>query len=193
MANNPIDVFREWRALAADSARLAHPDATCVSTVDSSGNPDARFVDLKAVQDEGFVFCTSFDSPKGGQLAANPHVALTFWWDHVGRQIRVLGVARRIPDSDADRWFAERSRDAQLATWAFEQSAPLAKHQSTEHILDLVRQRFPHGRIPRPAYWGGYLVAPYRVEFLTFEASRVHGRRLYELRHGEWVVSELQP
>ena len=186
-------VFREWRALAAGSGRLAHPDATCVSTVDSNGNPDARFVDLKAVQDDGFVFCTSFNSPKGEQLAANPHVALTFWWDSAGRQIRVLGVAHRLPDAEADRWFGERPRDAQLTTWAFEQSAPLAPHHSTAHMLDEVRQRFPDGPIPRPAYWGGYLIAPYRMEFLIFDVSRVHRRHLYELQHGEWVVSELQP
>ena len=188
-----MDLFREWRALAAASANLAHPDATCVSTVDSNGKPDARFVDLKDVQDDGFVFCTSFNSPKGEQLAGNPHLALTFWWDHVGRQVRVLGTARRIPDSEAERWFGERSREAQLATWAFEQSAPLAKHQTTEHILDLARQRFADGPIQRPAFWGGFLVAPYRVEFLTFDVSRVHRRQLYELQDGEWAVSELQP
>ena len=191
--NDPIDVFREWRAVAAESGRLAYPSAMCVSTVASNGNPDARFVDLKAVRDEGFVFCTSFDSPKSEQLAANRHVALTFWWDHVGRQIRVLGTAHRISDSDADRLWAERKRDAQLATWAFEQSTPLAKNQTREQILDLVRQRFPDGPVPRPAYWGGFLVAPHRVEFLTFDESRVHRRQLYELQLGEWMVSELQP
>jgi pyridoxamine 5'-phosphate oxidase len=190
---NPLNLFREWHASASESSTLSRPDAMCVSTVDPDGNPQARFVDLKAVRDDGVIFCTSFESPKAAHIAMNPRVALTIWWDHIGRQIRLLGTAHRIPDAEADEFFRARSREGQLATWAFDQSARMPENVSHAQILERVQQRFGSGIIPRPAHWGGYAVAPYRVEFLTFNTSRVHQRLLYERYDGEWTVSELQP
>lgn len=187
-------LFSEWRheAVAAPGAPSL-PDAMCLSTVDGDGSPHSRFVDLKAVHDDGFVFCTSYLSPKSGHIEANPRVALTFWWDHVSRQVRVAGRASRIPEAEADGIFRRRGRDAKLASWAFEQSAPLPENASLAERMKDMRARFATGEVPRPPHWGGYLVAPDRIEFLAFETSRAHRRVLYERRRGEWTVTALQP
>lgn len=191
--NDPIDVFREWHRQATVSGSAAQPNAMCLSTVDAAGVPHARFVDLKTVRIDGFVFCTSYASPKGRHLEANPNVSLTFWWDHIGRQVRVLGAATRIADSEADRHFAERSRNAQLASWAFDQSATSRVGETRADRVAAMNDRFGGGVIPRPPEWGGYIVTPRRIEFLRFEASRAHERILYERDDSAWVLSELQP
>lgn len=165
----------------------------CVSTVDASGEPHARFLDLKTVRPDGFIFCTSYASPKGRHLEANRNVSLTFWWDHIGRQVRVLGAATRIADSEADAFFAERGRKAQLASWAFAQSATLRAGDTRASQVTAVREQFGNGAIPRPPQWGGYLVAPRRIEFMRFDADRAHERILYERHNSTWLVSELQP
>jgi pyridoxamine 5'-phosphate oxidase len=165
----------------------------CVSTVDSDGRPHARFVDLKEVRSEGFVFCTSYLSAKGLHIAEHPHVSLTFWWDHVGRQVRVLGRAARISPAEADVFFAERSREAQIGSWAYEQSRPCPSRETLAIRVAAMRARFGSGAVPRPRHWGGYLVAPERIEFLTFSVDRDHTRILYEWRDSHWVRSELQP
>lgn len=190
---DPIALFRAWRREAADSGTLAFPDAMCLSTVDEDGTPHARFVDLKEVREDGFVFCTSHTSPKGAHLEADPRVALTFWWDHARRQVRVSGLAARITDVEADGVFRRRPRDAQLASWAFEQGAVLARDASLDERLSVTRERFGADRVPRPPHWGGYVVSPRRIEFLTFETSRAHRRVVYERRDGEWTVSRVQP
>ena len=190
---DPIALFRAWRREAAASGILAFPDAMCLSTVDEDGIPHARFVDLKEVREDGFVFCTSHTSPKGAHLEADPRVALTFWWDHARRQVRVSGLAARITDAEADAIFRRRPRDAQLAAWAFEQSAALAGVRSLSERLGRARERLGSGEVARPPHWGGYTVEPDRIEFLTFEPSRAHRRVVYERRGGEWTVSRVQP
>ena len=165
----------------------------CVSTVDADGRPHGRFVDLKEVRPEGFVFCTSYLSPKGLHIDERPQVCLTFWWDHVGRQVRVLGRAARISPDEADMFFAERSREAQLASWAYEQSRPSPSSETLAIRLAAIRERFGSGAVPRPRHWGGYLVAPGTIEFLTFSVDRDHTRILYAWRDSHWFRSELQP
>jgi pyridoxamine 5'-phosphate oxidase len=190
---DPLDLFREWHRDACRTGSLTHPNAMCVSTTDENGVPHARFVDLKTIRPDGFVFCTSHSSPKARHLDARAAVSLTFWWDHVGRQVRVLGTASRLAAGDADAFFTERSREAQLASWAYDQSQPLLPGEALHGRADTVRQRFEGGPVPRPPHWGGYVVAPDLIEFLVFSADRVHERRLYQLKDSAWSVAELQP
>lgn len=190
---DPIAVFRDWRQRASTSGAPSVADAMCLSTVEADGTPHARFVDLKELRDDGFVFCTSHASPKAAHIEANPRVALTFWWDHVKRQVRVSGLATRITEPEADAFFRRRDRDAQLASWAFEQSAGLPEDTLLSDRLNAVHERFGSGELPRPPHWGGYLVAPDRIEFLNFAESRAHRRVLYQRHHGQWTVAELQP
>lgn len=191
--HDPIELLREWHRLATEAGPASHPGAVCVSTVDAEGKPHARVVDLKAIRSDGLVFCTSYASPKGRQIDANPNVSLSFWWDHVGRQVRVLGSAARITAGEADRFFQDRTRDAQLASWAFDQSAPFADGASSADRLASIQERFRSGAVPRPRQWGGYVVAPVRVEFLIFDRARAHRRTLYERNGSDWTVLELQP
>jgi pyridoxamine 5'-phosphate oxidase len=191
--NDPIRLFEEWWSMARANSPLRHPNAVCVSTVDATGAPDARFVDLKEVRSEGFVFCTQWTSRKGLALEVNAAIALTFWWDHIERQVRVSGRAERISTRDAERFFAARPRDAMLASWASNQSAPLDDWTCLEKRLSDVTRRFEGKPVPRPESWGGYLVVPARIEFLTFKTHRMHERLSFERDGAEWRRRWLEP
>lgn len=170
-----------------------HPKAVCVSTVNQKGIPEARFVALKEVAKEGFVFCSAFNSPKGISISKNSNVALTFWWDHIERQVRVGGTAIPISDEDADRYFSERQRDAQLTTLVSEQSAFLENQEKLHEKLEEAKKRFEGKNIPRPSSWGGYCVKPSSIEFLEFKATRLHTRTLYTYSIESWSRQLLQP
>jgi pyridoxamine 5'-phosphate oxidase len=191
--DDPLALFREWLLAARAASPLRQPNAMCVSTIDAEGAPDARFVDLKGVTEAGFVFCTQFESQKGLALARDPRIALTFWWDHIGRQVRVAGTAMRVPEAEADRFFAERPRDAQLASCASRQSEPLGGPGLLDGRLEQLRERFSGAEIQRPHGWGGYVVQPARVEFLTFRANRMHERLLFRREGSAWHRQWLQP
>lgn len=193
MIVSPVEQFRQWYAAAQDSSPLKHKDAVCVSTVDRHGVPEGRFVDLKEVSEDGFIFCTHLDSDKGLALAENPNVALTFWWDHIERQVRVVGTAERISDDKADTFFQKRSREAQLTSWVSQQSSPLEDRGSLEERIHAMQEQFDGIPIPRPGGWGGYCVVPTRIEFLTFKKNRMHERLLFFRDGRAWHRQRLQP
>src|SRR3546814_5332474 len=60
-----------------------------LATAAADGRPSVRMVLLKGHGPDGFVFYTNLDSRKGGELAANPQVALLFHWKSLRRQIRI--------------------------------------------------------------------------------------------------------
>jgi len=191
--SDPLVRFRAWWETSCTASLSKHPGAFCLSTVDEHGVPEGRFVDLKEVSDQGFVFGTHLDSPKARALAANPHVGLTFWWDHVERQVRIVGRAERLSDAAADALFATRPREAQITSWGSQQSAPMLDSTAFEQRLTDARRRFADVDVPRPHHWGAYCVVPARIEFLEFRASRIHIRTLFERDPTGWRRSLLQP
>ena len=140
----------------------------------------------KDVSQAGFTFCSSLNSAKSIAITLNSHVALTFCWDHIERQVRVKGKAEYISDEDADRYFQERHRDAQITSVVSEQSAILKNPAQLEQKLHEVKQQFADRRIPRPENWGGYCVKPISIEFLKFQTSRLHNRILFTCNEGKW-------
>ncbi|ALS98237.1 pyridoxine/pyridoxamine 5'-phosphate oxidase [Lacimicrobium alkaliphilum] len=191
--NNPIDKFKTWWQEALAESPLQQKSAVCVSTIDEQGFPTGRFVDLKSVGENGFVFCTCFDSAKGRQIERNAKTAITAWWDHSGYQVRIVGTSELITAGEADQFWAARNKSAQLTTTAFEQSEPTASEAELAARLEDASAKFAEQDIPRPDNWGGYCVKPISIEFLTFRESRLHLRELFVYKENGWVKQLLQP
>jgi pyridoxamine 5'-phosphate oxidase len=147
---------------------------------------------VKEVDARGFVFFTNRESRKGRELAETPFAALCFHWPAVEEQVRVEGAVSAISDAESDAYFATRPRESRLGAWASRQSAPLASRAALEAAVREVDARFP-GEVPRPAFWGGYRIAPEWIEFWKSGAGRLHLRERYERRGGGWTVTLIQP
>lgn len=193
MTGEIIDKFQAWWRQARADASLQHQGAACLSTIDAHGFPNARFVDLKAVTADGFVFCTALDSPKAAELQRWPKAALTLWWENLGYQVRVQGIATRLPPSQAEPYWQARPREVQLTTLCSQQSQPIAPGQSLRDRLAALRASLGKADIPMPANWGAYLIAPVSVEFLSFQDDRLHLREHYRLTDDGWKRQLLQP
>lgn len=193
LAEDPIGKFKNWWEIAIGDSPLTQLNAACVSTIDENGFPAARFVDLKAVSIDGFVFCTNYDSNKGRELANNPKAAMTIWWDHVGLQVRVTGIASCISRQLAEEFWEARSRDAKLTTISFRQSRSLPSESGLEAKLNEATKEYANTVITKPEDWGGYRIDPQRIEFLTFRKNRLHLRDLFEKSDTAWTNSLLQP
>jgi pyridoxamine 5'-phosphate oxidase len=192
MTTDPFALFDEWFAEARE-AEINDPEAMTLATAGADGRPSARIVLLKGHGPQGFVFYTNEQSAKGEDLAANPYAALLFHWKSLRRQVRIEGVVERVPDGEADAYFATRARDSQLGAWASEQSRPLDRRETFEQRFEQIKHQFDGSDVPRPSHWRGYRVIPERVEFWSDRPHRLHERRLFTLRDGTWAEGLLYP
>src|SRR5512143_4186096 len=108
---DPIAKFRRWHA-AADRARIPLHDAMALATADRRGTPSVRYVLLKGVDARGFVFFTDGRSRKGRELHARRRAAVAFYWDVIGKQVRIEGRIRHLTAREADAYWASRPRDS---------------------------------------------------------------------------------
>ena len=178
------------RAAACD---LNEPTAVTVATVGADGAPSARVVLLKGYDASGFVFYTNTLSRKGHELAANPRVAMCFFWDPLMEQVRVEGRVSPVTDAEADAYWNSRHPGSRLGAWASDQSEPLESREALVARVAAFAERFGEGPIPRPSHWSGYRVAPNRIEFWLSLPDRLNERTCYSLEGGEWRVSLLAP
>ena len=189
MFDDPILQFRQWFDSARDQVK--EPNAMTLATV-FDGQPQARIVLLKELDEQGFVFFTNYESDKGSALAQTPRAALCFWWEPLERQVRIQGRVEKISPEASTEYFHSRPRTSQLGAWASAQSKPLADDNQLQAKFDEAESRFEEA-IPRPNHWGGYRVVPDRIEFWQGRSSRLHDRFDYRLTQGQWTRQRLSP
>ncbi|HUD43884.1 MAG TPA: pyridoxamine 5'-phosphate oxidase [Dokdonella sp.] len=180
----------------AEQAGEPEPTAMTLATCDGDGRVSARIVLLKAVDAAGFRFFTNYESAKAQQLAAHPQAALCFHWKRLREQVqvRVEGRVQRLPEADSDAYFASRPRGSQIGAWASRQSQTLPDRAAFEARYAEAEARYSGAEVPRPPHWGGYVLAPDRIEFWFGAEYRLHDRDLYERSgDGQWSRRNLYP
>ncbi len=191
--DNPITLFEQWLAEADACDTIKEPTAMIMATVDESGMPDARTVLLKGVDDGGFVFYTNLTSVKGRQLAANPNVALCFYWMDLDKQVRIQGKVHPVTDAEADEYFHSRPKQSQIGAWASKQSQPYEKRFELEKRLAKYTAKYGIGEVPRPEFWSGFRLEPQRIEFWLKAPYRLHDRVQYTRQGDTWNTTRLFP
>lgn len=190
---DPFEHFRRWYDQAR-AAPIDKPHAMTLSTVDADNKPSCRVVLLSAYDPNGFVFHTNYESRKGVDIARNPNVTLTFWWDPLGYQVRIEGRAQQRSAQESDAYFAQRPRGSQLGAWASEQSRSIESYAELVERVRKLEADYADRPVPRPPHWGGYLVVPCAFEFWENRDDRLHERFRYERVDGEaWRISLLAP
>jgi pyridoxamine 5'-phosphate oxidase len=188
---DPITEF--LNAVERAQAHQVDTAPAVLATTDAERQPSARLVLLRGIDQRGFVFFTNYNSRKGRELEENPRAALCIHWSTLDEQIRIEGAVTRVSAEESDAYFAERPRGSQLGAWASQQSEILPSRETLEEQYREIERRFEGGPVDRPPFWGGYRLAPQRIEFWYGRPDRLHDRVLYVRAGGAWRIERLYP
>jgi len=189
---NPFIQFIKWYENILNS-NLNEPTAAMLSTADTNGNPSARIILLKKIDDSGFIFYTNYESRKGNDLKENPKAALTFFSDELRRQIRIEGIIEKISRETSKEYFSSRPRESQIGAWVSAQSSVIPNREFLENKFDELKEKFGNAEIPLPDFWGGYRLIPNYFEFWQGRENRLHDRICYKKENAEWKIFRISP
>jgi pyridoxamine 5'-phosphate oxidase len=194
ISDNPLELFQKWFSDVDQHFPQDETNAMTLSTLGLDGFPKGRVVLLKKYMQQGFIFYTNYESEKGKSIIAHPKVSLSFHWAGAERQVIIKGKAEKIAVDVSDGYFESRPRGSQLGAHASQQSTVVPNRQTLENQLKTLEEKFKNKSIPRPEFWGGFIVKPIEIEFWQGRANRLHDRIRYQLQSDlNWKIERLSP
>ncbi|WHX41294.1 pyridoxal 5'-phosphate synthase [Mesobacillus sp. AQ2] len=185
-AEHPYDLFLEWFQVAIDNG-VNEPHSMTLSTTDANGCPDARVLIIKDVDQHGWYFASSSESEKGKQIENNPHVAMTFYWSEIGRQVRIRGKAVKMDQEVCTQDFLKRGTVARAIALLGKQSTVMNRQQEADEAVRnqmAILQQQPNLVYPS---WTLYRTVAEEVEFWQAQEDRNHIRLKYFSEKDHWL------
>lgn len=183
-----LDLYNE-----ALSARQKSINVIAISSYDTNlSKVCSRYVNLKYIQGNQWLFFTNYKSNKAHQFKNHEQIACLIYWNSIDVQIRIDATIKKCSHEISDRHFIKRGKDKNALAISSQQSQEI---ESYEKILSNYKNIFKNQDLTkRPSYWGGYSFVPKEFEFWRGHKSRLNQRKLYTLMNdNEWSSKILQP
>jgi pyridoxamine 5'-phosphate oxidase len=185
--------FEKWMKEAID-AKVVELQACNLSTVSDDCKPSSRILYLRDFKNNEFSFYTNYNSRKSIQINKNPHVCFTLFWPELERQIRVEGVILKKTDSNvSDDYFNSRPTESKIGAWSSPQSSVIKNRDVLDNAIELNTEKYKDKEVPRPDFWGGFVIQANYYEFWQGRRSRLHDRIIYTFDSNIWKIERLAP
>ncbi|XP_019403904.1 PREDICTED: pyridoxine-5'-phosphate oxidase [Crocodylus porosus] len=204
---DPIKQFSAWFEEAMQCPSIGEVNAMCLATCTRDGKPSARMVLLKGFSQSGFRFFTNLESRKGKELDSNPFASVVFYWEPLNRQVRIEGSVEKLPEEESEQYFRSRPKSSQIGAVVSHQSTVIPDREYLRKKNSELEEQYRGVAVPKPPYWGGYILKPDVVEFWQGQTNRLHDRIIFRrlragsastgpMSHkgeGDWVYERLSP
>jgi pyridoxamine 5'-phosphate oxidase len=178
-----------------DRALLANQDVIEAISVSSFCNVtkivDARFVNLKIVDGDEFIFFSNYNSPKSKQFTSHQQVAVSLYWSATNVQIRIKAQIRKKSPKYNEMYFSKRSHEKNALAISSNQSNFIESYKEVENNYHSTLENNDLQKCPQ--YWGGFSLKPYYFEFWEGHDSRLNKRESFVLNNMAWDQFYLQP
>ncbi len=176
----------------AENNKQPFIEAFSLSSYDNKNNiVDSRYVNLKYIENNSWIFFSNYHSPKAFQFKEHNQISVLFFWNTINTQVRVKAKIKKVNKQISNEHFKKRSREKNAIAISSKQSKTIKSY-------DEVKRKYQHALKANdlencPDYWGGYSFTPYYFEFWEGHESRINKREIFEKIDDVWEQSFLQP
>ena len=188
---SPVSIIHQkyLKALDADQKNI---EAIAISSLDTKKKEvDSRYVNLKYVKNDQFIFFTNYNSPKSAQFKMHNQISVLIFWPQINTQIRMKAIISKTNEMFNKEYFKKRDIEKNALSISSNQSSVISSYSEVLNNYKIVKINDDLTKCP--TYWGGYSFIPYIIEFWEGNESRINKRYLYEFRNDVWSYSVLEP
>ena len=186
----PLKKFREKYYKAKDNEN--YPFAASISSYNPySKEISSRFVNIKYLDDDKFIFFTNYNSPKAYDFEMHNQIAVNFYWNSINTQVRIQANIKKTPKSFNKKYFKNRNIEKNALAISSNQSNIINSFSEIKENYLKVKENAD--LLDCPDFWGGYYFKPYKIEFWEGDKFRLNKRLLFLKQENEWISHILEP
>jgi pyridoxamine 5'-phosphate oxidase len=176
----------------AVSAGQKNIEAISISSYNNNtAEVQSRFVNLKYINDDEWIFFSNYESPKSNDFEDHPQISALFYWQNIDTQIRIKAHISKTDQNFSDLHFDNRDRKKNALAISSKQSMKIDSYEDIKNnFLEVYNSE---SELMRPNYWGGFSFTPYYFEFWKGHKDRLNKRKTYTYINEEWKKNYLQP
>lgn len=189
--SEPYKYFLKYFNQAID-AEQKNIEAISISSFNfESKEVQSRYVNLKYIKNEEWIFFSNYNSPKSQDFNSHSQISALFYWNNIDVQIRMKAKINKTSSDFSNLHFDQRDRKKNALAISSNQSEKINSYDDViNKYLEVLNSS---EKLERPNSWGGFSFVPYYFEFWEGHESRLNKRKSYLFVNKKWEKNYLQP
>lgn len=86
---------------------------------------------------------------------------------------------KKLPEEEAASYFHSRPKSSQIGALVSQQSSVIPDREYLRKKNEELEKLYREQEVPKPKYWGGYVLYPQVMEFWQGQTNRLHDRIVF--------------